>query len=95
MEDIDEGGDALLCTTDLTGCCKHPPTAIGNWFFPNGTKVPHSNEPWDFHTNRDEMVVRLNRRKDGVDGIYRCDIPDSSNVNQTIYIGVYSAGTGE
>ena len=41
------------------------------------------------------MVVRLHRRRDGEEGIYRCEIPDSMNVTQTIYIGVYSASTGE
>ena len=41
------------------------------------------------------MVVCLNRRRGGVDGIYRCVIPDSMDVTQTIYIGVYTASTGE
>ena len=42
-------------------------------------------------------MVGLNRRRGGEDGIYRCEIPDSANVNQTIYIGVYTANssTGE
>jgi len=40
-------------------------------------------------------VVRLNRRRGGEDGIYRCEITDSMNVTQTIYIGVYTASTGE
>ena len=35
------------------------------------------------------------RRRGGVEGIYRCVIPDAVNVIQTIYIGVYSASTGE
>ena len=69
--------------------------AIGNWFFPNGTRVPGSGHQWDFHRTRTKMMVNLNRRRSGVDGIYRCEIPDSMNVNQTIYIGVYSASTGE
>ena len=37
----------------------------------------------------------MNRRRGGVDGIYRCEIPDSRNDTQTIYIGVYTAGSGE
>ena len=39
------------------------------------------------------MMVQLNRRRGGEDGIYRCEIPDSMNVTQTIYIGVYTADT--
>ena len=40
-----------------------------------------------------EPVVHLNRRKGGVEGIYHCKIPDSGNVIQTVYIGVYTAST--
>ena len=97
LEDIGEGDDALLCITTLTACCRPPDVwpALGNWFFPNGTRVPSSGYQWDFHRTRGQMVVSLHRRRGGVEGIYRCEIPDAVNVNQTIYIGVYSASTGE
>ena len=35
------------------------------------------------------------RRRGGVEGIYRCEIPDTFGFIQTLYIGVYSANTGE
>ena len=99
LEDIGEGGNALICVTDQTACCRPPysigPTVIGYWFFPNGTRVPSSGIPWDFHRTRGQMVVYLHRRRGGVTGIYSCVIPDIMNVTQTIYIGVYSGGTGE
>ena len=109
LEDIGEEDAALLCKTNFTACCRLPYTtenksALGNWFFPNGTRVPNGdkepasyNNNTDFYGDRDKMVVRLNRRRGGEDGIYSCEIPDSANVNQTIYIGVYNAssGTGE
>ena len=100
LEDIGEGTDtALLCMTNLTACCRASYTAtgsaLGNWYFPNGTEVPSSGEQWDFHRTRNQSVVLLNRRRGGVAGIYHCEIPDSMNVTQSIYIGVYSAGTGE
>ena len=96
LEDIGEGDNTLDCVTNQTACCRPPyndinGSAKGNWYFPNGTRVPSSSEPWDFQRTRDQMVVRLNRRRGGEDGIYRCEIPDSMNVKQTIYIGVYSA----
>ena len=95
LEDIGEGDDALLCITNYTACCR-PPKALGNWFFPNGTTVPNvSKEKWDIFRDRGQMVVRMNRRGGGVEGIYRCEIPDAMNVIQTIYIGVYSASTGK
>ena len=100
LEDIGEGDDALLCITNQTACCRPSSSGVnvsvlGNWFFPNGTRVSGLSNQSDFHTTRGQMVVRMNRRRGGVEGIYRCKIPDAMNVNQTIYIGVYSASTGE
>ena len=101
MEDIGEGNDtALLCMTNFTACCRPPYTGengsvLGVWFFPNRTVIPSSGAHGDYYRTRGKMVVRLNRRRGGVDGIYRCEIPDSMNVPQTIYIGVYTADTGE
>ena len=40
-------------------------------------------------------MVKLNRKRGGEDGIYRCEIDDARNVIQRIYIGVYTASTGE
>ena len=84
-------------TTNLTACCRSPYTirSTGNWFFPNGTRVPSSGHHWDFHRTRGHMRVPLQRRRGGVTGIYHCVIPDAMNVTQTIYIGVYSANNGE
>ena len=101
LENIGEGGDALLCITDITDCCRPPASynAIGNWFFPNGTRVPSSGNQWDIHRTRGRSVVLLHRRRGGADGIYRCEIPvpqsDAEDVTQTIFIGVYTANTGK
>ena len=94
LEDIGEDVDALLCITNLTACCRAS-DAAGNWFFPNETKVPSSDRQWDFHRTRGQSVVLLHRRRGGAEGIYRCEIPDTLGFTQTIYIGVYSASTGE
>ena len=95
LEDIGEGVDALLCKTNLVACCIRPYTgnwfALGGWLFPNGTRVSSFG---DFYTTRGQMVIYLNRRRGREEGIYRCAIPDSLNVTQTIYIGVYTTSTG-
>ena len=98
LEDIGEGPNALLCITNQTACCQSSDGngfVLGNWFFPNGTRVPASGNQWDFQRSRGQMVVHLNRRRGGEEGIYRCEIPDAMAVTQSIYIGVYSASTGE
>ena len=97
LEDIGVDDTALLCMTNLTACCQPPYTGengrnLGNWFFPNGTRVPSNG---DIYRTRGQMVVRLNRRGGGEDGIYRCEIPGAMNVIQTIYIGVYTASSGK
>ena len=100
LEDIGEGNDALLCVTNLTSCCRRPyiddnGSAMGNWFFPNGARVLSGGNQWDLYRTRGQMVVLLNRKRGGVEGIYRCEIQDSTNVKQILYIGVYTAGNGE
>ena len=101
VDDIGQDNDSLLCITDQPSCCQPSDTenvtwpAIGNWYFPNGTTVPDSGTQWDFHGTRGHMMIRMQRRGNLEDGIYHCEIPDTMNVNQTIYIGVYSADTGK
>ena len=103
LEKIGEGDDALLCITDIADCCRRPYTtnnnAIGNWFFPNGTRVPSAGTQWDFYRSRGWRAVHLHKRRGGADGIYRCEIPltqsDAEDVTQTIFIGVYTANTGK
>ena len=98
LENIGEGEDALLCKTIQTACCRPPYTgglSLGNWLFPNGTRVPAKSSQWDMNRDRGHSVVRMYRRGGGEDGIYRCEIPDSMNVTQTIYIGVYTANTSD
>ena len=89
VEDIGEDDDALDCISNCYQTCKR------NWFFPNGTRVLNEDKQSDFYRTRGQMVVRLNRRRGGVDGIYRCEIRDSMNVTQRIYIGVYTASSGK
>ena len=107
----EDDDDPLLCVTDLTTCCRGgdtPPgiSALGDWIFPNGTAVPNRFINfidgilifWKFYRNRGPSVVRMNRREGGVDGIYHCVVPVSLGppiVYQNIYIGVYTASTGE
>ena len=90
MKDIGERDNALECISNQTTCYQ---TCKRNWFFPNETRVPSRVVKWDFYRTRPQMVVRLNRRRGGEEGIYHCEISDSVNVTHTIYIGVYTANT--
>ena len=98
LEDIGESEDALHCITNLTSCCRSGDAssgAKGNWYFPNGTKVPGSTVDWNIFRSRGQRVVHLSRRRGGVDGVYHCEIPDTMNITQNVYIGVYTGSSGE
>ena len=96
INDIGEGYNGrptLVCTTTFRPCCYTPPDRQGEWYYPNGTVVPHSNTGWDFHRSRgDDGTVHLNRRNSATFplGVFNCEIPDSDGVYQTAYIGVYA-----
>ena len=71
---------------------------IGNWFFPNGTCVPSwtvNGLMWNFYRTSGLSVVYLNRKRGGAEGLYHCEIPDTLNITQSIYIGVYNEGNGK
>ena len=96
LDNIGESHDALFCLTDQPACCRPPHSvAIGNWFFPNETRVPSTGAQWDLHRTRGHMTVRLHRKRGGVDGVYHCEIPDAMNAIQILYIGLYTNTTGE
>ena len=111
LNNIGESRESLLCLTDSPACCQSAYTGgrgpLGHWFFPNGTRVPNAVVGmaggdyggkliiWDFYRNRGPSVVLLHRRRGGVTGIYRCVIPDATGVDQTMYIGLYTASSGK
>ena len=99
LEDIGEDDDALLCMTDNTACCARAQSpggdTLGDWYYPNGTGVPNMVDGNDFYRNRGPSVIRMNRRRGGVNGIYHCEIPDQSGNNQSLYVGVYTRNTGK
>ena len=69
-------------------------SVLGNWYFPNGTRVPSSGNQWNFHRTRGQMVVRLHRRRGGATGIYHCNVPDQNGEQLSRYVGVYTTNTG-
>ena len=94
LEDIGEGYNALLCGISTLFCCR---SYTRNWFFPNGTRIPTSGLQWEFYSDYMSWnVVRMHRRRGGVNGIYRCEIDLLGTADiQTLYIGVYTANTSE
>ena len=102
VNDIGEGSKSLLCITNKINCCHRMGTldVQGNWYFPgNDSAVPSAGTDGQsgFYRNRDLSKVRLHRRE-GITsptGLFRCTIPNSSDEDQTILIGIYSTGNGK
>lgn len=79
--------NGLQCVTDRKPCCRAPYKA-GQWFFPNGTKVPGRDYSIGFHKNRGyDGTVNLNRPNTTImspTGLFCCTIPDAQGINQTL-----------
>ena len=95
INDIGEGDNALLCVTDKLDCCKLPNGPYqGEFYYPNNTLVRNRHGRHSLYRNRGPQVVRLNRRSNthSPTGIYKCEIPDFTGWNRSIYIiitGIY------
>ena len=73
---------------------------MGEWFFPSGTALGSNGAGGDIYRDRtgadsasstNDATVTLNRRNGatGPTGLYYCVIPDSSGVDQTLFVGIY------
>lgn len=99
ISEIGEGDDALLCFTDLRECCQNNltlgDTSLGDWFYPNGSKVRRYLPDHGFYRSRDQSVVRLHWRKNAtvtaLIGQFCCKIPDATRNLITICINVINS----
>ena len=85
---ISDGDRALKCKTDSRNCCNA--FDVGNWRDERG-RVVHQGEDEStcLYVTRGQGVISLNRKSDCIpdtSGLWRCDIRDSSEVMQIIYI---------
>ena len=98
------GSDIVQCYTDLGTCCRDTHGVHrGDWFFPNGTRLPFSGYG-DIIEDRRAQRVEIRRSNSATSpvGIYRCDIPtitvhddDDDSVRDTVYVGLYTASGGK
>ena len=98
VADIGEGNDALLCHTDKADCCTNMMgrTRAGEWYFLGNEDnimrvetlgIPPRNDT--FYRDRHISVVRLNRRGSPQErGLFRCEVPDTNNVNQMLSVNI-------
>ena len=91
------------CITDLDTCCSRTDGSHrGDWYFPNGTRLPFSGG--GIYERRGSQRVDLRRRNNATSptvGIYRCGIPTNAvydatdiSVRDTVYVGLYTSSGG-
>ena len=89
--------NSLICVTDYSDCCAGVGAGsdVGNWFDRNGSEVHQGADgATDLYVTRGEGVIYLNRITGGAIGMWRCDIPDSGGMMQSIYIYLGTSTTG-
>ena len=88
---------SLVCvTTNVnTHCCRGADNpnggVIGEWYFPNGTRILNTPDT-NFYRTRHTQTVRLNRMNNTVSptGVFSCEVPndaDNTPFTATIRIG--------
>ena len=90
------GSTRVQCHTDLTTCCSLAQgDDRGDWYFPNGTRLPFSTNSYRkiFETRGDKRIDlgHLNN-PDTPEGMYRCDVETNATSNdnrETVYVGLY------
>ena len=101
----DRDNNTVDCHTDLSTCCRteqHSPR--GDWFFPNGKRLPFFNESGDIQESLRPQVIhirRINTAINGPSGIYHCFIGTNAvhdnndpSVGEAVYVGLYGSGGG-
>ena len=98
---------ALICTTTFRHCCYSGPPPGTHWYLPNGSRVDRFNTLPYYRSRTDGQrfpvgtsliggTVLLHRNPEGTTtGIFRCEILDATGAFQSIYVGIYTATTGE
>ena len=92
--------DSIQCHTDLKTCCSDGQgNHRGDWYFPDGTRLPFPGGGGIYQLLSSQRVALRRTSPNSPSGIYRCDIPtvDVHNENDislrdTVYVGVYASG---
>ena len=98
----DSGSDSVQCHTDLNTCCTGAQGSHrGDWYFPNGTRLPFHDggEIVEYRQPQRVYFRRINPTVMGPTGIYHCDISTvpvhSNGMRETVYVGLYTSDKGK
>ena len=91
-----DNADAVVCHTDLTTCCSMPQGSdCGDWYFPNGNRLPFLGSGNVYEDRSAQVVILRYTGSGGTSGIYRCDIETNAvknyDGNETLFVGLYTS----
>ena len=94
---ISDPGNTVKCHTDLQTCCSaREGPHRGDWYFPNGTRLPFSTSTATIYESRHAQKVDVLRSNNALfpSGIYHCDIATSidASFREMVFVGLYSSG---
>ena len=102
ISQVGDDSDSVLCHTDLSTCCSGGQGPHrGNWYFPNGTRLPFPSKinPPIFESRQAQRVDLRRTSGTGPTGIYRCDIETEAvhdnGMTETVYVGLYTSDGGK
>ena len=78
-----------MCRTELTSCCRDEDNVNGGpqgeWYGPDGNKIPSVSDSQGFFISRNLSSVNLNRRVGTSQpvGSFCCVIPSAGDINET------------
>ena len=94
----DSGSDSVQCYTDLSTCCSGAQGPHrGDWYFPNGNRLPFPDGSPIVESRQSRRVDLRRNRGTGPTGIYRCDIQTvvvHDNTRESVYVGLYISTGG-
>ena len=104
ITDIGNDSAALICTTTYYPCCFSGPPPGTHWYFPNGSRINNTNtlpyyrtridgHPW-FTSEPGTVLLHCNPGATTT-GVFRCEIHNAIGDFKSIYVGIYTATTGE
>ena len=95
-------GNEVVCRTDLSTCCHSGAGPDrGDWYFPNGDRLPFRGPLFERRLNQRVELIRGGRDGSIPSGIYRCDIETTAvhsddntdtTTRETVYVGLYDSG---
>ena len=94
-DDTDGSGNTLRCITDLTSCCtSNQGPHRGNWYFPDGDRLPLVSSSDNIYESRGSRQVSLRRKNypRRPTGIYRCDVQTVA-VHDDVDLSVRAVGS--